>query len=183
MKTNQSKLEGYVLEQAKKKNGGKLCDEREMQQTSGALVTGAALAMIFDCVMMAFHFIRHNTEKAYPYLAQLLVMCAGFALASLGQKQANLPKTFYGKPISPEKSGKAYAKRLVFCALESAILTVVITIFNIYDGSKLTGELITDSVISFVIFTLLDTAFCEYRVHRWRKFQAELDAEEDDLAD
>ena len=182
MSDTKSKLENYVLEKAKKKNGGTLTDERQMQQNSTALATAVVFAILFDIVMMIIHFFRHNTEAAFPYLAQLLVISLGFGIAAIGQKEAGYPTSLYGKKVSPEKSGKGFAKRLLTCVLECAVFAVLISAFNMYNAGKfeVTAEVIRNAVLGL---TVISVAVCERRVHRYRKYQAQLDAEENDLDD
>lgn len=178
--TAKTKLENYVVDSVKKKNGG-VIDERMQLQNSTAIATGVSFAIVFDIVMMAVHFIKHNTEAAYPYLAQLLVICAGFGLASLGNKEPGLPRTLSGRNVDPEKSGKAFTKRLLACLLDSLVTCGAIMCFNAYDKGGFSGEIIKDAVIMIVIFLVIEVAVCESRVSRWHKFQAQLDAEENDL--
>ena len=181
MKTNNNEFESYVSRKLKEK--ADTPDERQMQQTSTAMSIAVVFGMLFDVVMMAIYFIRHDTDKAYPYLAQLLVICAGFGIAMLGNKEPGVPKTLSGRSVPTEKTGKAFALRLLNCFIEAASLSVVIMLFNVYDKGSFTGTLITETIISFAIFMAIEVAFCEFRVHRYRKAQAKLDQEENDLED
>lgn len=181
MKINNNGFESFVSKKLKEKAAAP--DERQMQQNSNALAVAVAFGILFDVVMMAIHFLRHDTEKAYPYLAQLLVMCAGFGIAMLGNKEPGLPKTLSGRSVPTEKSRRAFAMRLLNCFIEAASLSAAIMLFNVYDKGSFTGPLIAETIISFAIFMAIETAFCEFRVHRYRKAQGRLDKEENDLED
>lgn len=177
----ENKTRDHLIENAKKKNNGALYDERQMKNTASSMAIMVVFAMLFDIIMMLIHFIDHNIEKAYPYLAQLLVMCAAFGLASLGNKERGLPKTLFGKNVSPEKSRKAFFKRFLVCLIDTAVTVAVVTAFNIHIDGKISGSIVSDTVIFFVIFMLLEVGFCEMRVHSYRKFQKKLDEEENDI--
>jgi hypothetical protein len=179
--TTRSRLEKYVLDSAAKKNGGVVYDERQRLQSSGALGAAVIFAMLFDVVMMAVHFFKHEGERAYPYLAQLLVMCAAFGIASLGSKEPHMPATLSGRSVDPAKTGKAFAKRFLACFIDSAVTAAVIFAFHVYDKNGVTAEIVRDAVFYFAGFLLIEVAVCERRVHRWRRFQSQLDAEENDL--
>ena len=104
--TTRSRLENYVLENAKSKNGGAVYDERQRLQSSGALGAAVIFAMLFDVMMMAVHFFKHESDRAFPYLAQMLVMCAAFGIASLANKEPHMPATLAGRNVDPEKTAK-----------------------------------------------------------------------------
>lgn len=178
---NGNKIQKHLTENAKKKNNGALYDERQMQNNATSMTIIVVFAMLFDVIMMLIHFINHNTEKAYPYLAQLLVICAAFGLASLGNKEHELPKILSGNKVSPEKSRKAFFKRFFACFIDTVVTVAVVTVFNIHIDGKVTGTIVSDTVIFFVIFMLLEVGICEKRVHSYRKFQKKLDEEENDI--
>lgn len=165
----------------KTKNNSAHYDERQMQNNATSMATVVSFAMFFDIIMMVIYFINRNIEKAYPYIAQLLVMCAAFALASLGNKEHDLPKTLSGNTVSPEKSKKAFFKRFLACFIDSIVTVAVVTVFNIYIDGKVTGSIVSDTIIFFIIFMLLEIGLCEIRTHRYRKFQKELDEEENKI--
>ena len=179
--TTRSRLENYVLENAKSKNGGAVYDERQRLQSSGAIGAAVIFAMLFDVVMMAVHFFKHERDRAFPYLAQLLVMCAAFGIASLANKEPHMPATLAGRNVDPEKSGKAFAKRFLACFIDSAVTTAVIFAFHIYENGGVTSEIVRDAVFYLVGFLIIEVAVCERRTHRWRSYQSQLDAEENDL--
>lgn len=179
--TTKARLEQYILDNAKNKNGGAVYDERQRLQSSGALAAALIFAMLFDIIMMAVHFFKHNSEGAFPYLAQMLVMCAAFGIASIGNKEPHLPATLSGRNVPSEKSGKALARRILACVTDSAVTAAVIFALNAYSSGGITGEVVRDTAVYFTLFTLIELAVCERRVHRWRKYQAQLDAEENDL--
>lgn len=183
MKENKKRLENYVVKKAKKKNGSELYDERQLQQTSNMFMTAAAFAIVFDVVMMAVHIIKHNVEKGYPYMAQLLVICVAFGIASLGRKEPGLPRTLSGISVDPEKNGKGFAKRLLDCVLETAVTVAAITALKIYVDGKPSDNMVSDTAIFFTVFLLIEIAVCEIRVHRWRVYQHQLDEEENDIDD
>ena len=172
------KLEKYVLENAKAKNGGVIYDERQRLNGYLSLSTAVIFAIEFDMVMMVLCFIRHDTDKCYPYLAQILVICAGFGLAALGNKEPHLPSTISGRSIDPDVSPKAFAKRVLSCVVDSAVTAAAITGFEIYDAGGISNQTIYDGIIMLVIFMIIDIIVCEIRVRRWRRFQAQLDADE-----
>lgn len=183
MKNNKTKLENYIVEKAKKKNGGELFDERQMQSNGTLFAACITAAIIFDVVMMTVYFFRHNMEKCYPYLAQLVIIIAVFAIVSLGNKEPGLPRTLSGRAVSPDKSGKALAKRLFSCFVDSFVTAAFVTALNIYvDGVDKRG-IVSDTAIFFAIFMLIEVTVCEVRVYRWRKHQEKLDAEENNLED
>ena len=181
MKTDKTKLEKYVSDNLMSKPG--LPDERQLKQTSNAFMTGLAFAMLFDIAMMICYFVKHETEKAYPYLAQLLVICGGFCIASMGNKDPGLPMTLWGRSIPVEKTGSAFAKRLLHCIIEAAAFSAALMAFNIYDGGKFGSSMIIETLLSFLIFTGIEVLICEFRVKRYRKAQEKLDQEENDLED
>lgn len=181
MKDNRTKLENYVLKNAKSKGG--TYDERVMQQSSLAFSTAALCAMFFDVAMMVYYFVKKSEEKSYPYLAQLLVICVAAGLVMMGKGEPGLPRTLSGRTVSAEKSGKAAARRILSCLIDTVVTVAVITGFNIYSEGGLPEDIVKETAIFFTVFMLIETAVCEFRVRRWRKHQAELDAQEDDLED
>lgn len=183
MKDNKTKLENLVIEGGKKKNGGKLYDERQMYQAGTVFSACAIMAVLFDVIMIAYHIIRRNIEKGYPYLAQLLVILVVFAIASLGAKEPDLPKTLSGRSVPPERNRKAFLKRLLSCFLDSIVTVAVITALEIYADRGVDGDIVNSIAISFAVFMIIEVIVCEFRVWRWHEHQSKLDAEENDLED
>lgn len=180
MKDKKTKLEQYYIDKMKNKNGGRLPDEREMQENSQALNTALVFGLIFDGVMILYYFITRNIEKTYPYLAQLLVVSAVFALMSFASKTVKPPHTLWGKDVDCSQGKKAFARRAGLCVIESIVYGAVLIALDIYADKKVTGSILYDAVITVVIFSAINITVCEYRVKSYRKYQVRLDAEEED---
>lgn len=182
--TNKERLENYVVNKAQEKRANEnFMDERQQLKTAKMFMASAVCAMLFDCIMMAVYVIKRDADKAYPYLAQLLVISVVFCIAALGQKEPGLPTTLSGRSVDPEKSGAAFAKRLLGYFVEAAFVLAAITALNVYVDGKVTGSIVSDTIITFVIFMLIEAGIGELRVHRWRSWQQKLDEEENSLED
>lgn len=182
--TNKERLENYVVDKARtKKENGSLMDERQQLRTANMFMAAAVCAMLFDVIMMAIYVIKRDADKSYPYLAQLLVISVVFCIASLGQKEPGLPATLSGRNVDPEKSGAAFAKRLLSYFIESAVGVAAITALNVYVDGNVTGSIVSDTIITLVVFLLIEMGIGELRVHRWRSWQKKLDDEENELDD
>ena len=48
------------------------------------------------------------------------------------------------------------------------------------DRSKVTGSIVYDGIMAVVIFSLINIAVCEMRVRSYRRYQAKLDAQENE---
>lgn len=173
-----------MRDRVKKRNGGQLPDERQQQFNATVLTTAMVFGVAFDLIMMVYHFAAKNIEKAYPYVAQLVIMSVGCLLASFGNKDVQPPTVFFGKrSFNTDKSTSAFFSRLAWCALDSLAYTIFIIVFDAYIGGQVTGSLISDGIHIFIIFTVMQSISCEIKVHRYRKNMALLDAEENDLND
>lgn len=182
MKKNE--LENKLVDSVKKKNGGQLPDERQQQLNSSVIACALVFGVVFDLVMMIYYFITKNIEKSYPYVAQLVIICIGCFLASLNSKEAQPPTIFFSRrSVNTDKTARAFVSRTAWCMLDSLVLTIIITLFNIYTDGKVTGSLISDGIIFFCIFTIIESVLCEIKVRHYRKRIAILDAEENDLDD
>lgn len=182
MKKN--KLENNLIDSVKKKNGGQLPDERQQQVNSSIIACALIFGVAFDLIMMIYYFVTKSMENAYPYVAQLVVICIGCLLASLGSKEAQPPTIFFsGRSVNTDKTTRAFFSRVAWCGLESLVFTVIITLFDIYTDGKVTGSLLSDGIILFCIFTIIECIICEIKVRRYRKHMTELDAEENNLED
>lgn len=178
-----NKLENSIIENAKKKNGGALPDEREQLENSNAMNAACAIGLLFDIVMMFYYFITRNIEKSYPYLAQLLVISVVFALVSFGGKTVKPPRTLWSREVDYSKGGKAFAKRALMCSLEQLLFAAALIAFDAYTEKKVTGSIVTDAIFTFVILALIDITVCELRVRSFRKFLDRLDEEENSIDD
>lgn len=180
MKDKKTKLEQYYIDKMKNKNGGRLPDEREMQENTMALNTACVFGLIFDGAMILYYFITRNIEKSYPYLAQLLVIAVVFALMSFASKTVKPPHTLWGKDVDYSQGRKAFARRAGLCIIESLVYAAVLIALDIYADKKVTGSIFCDAVITAVIFSAINITVCEHRVRSYRRYQARLDAEEED---
>lgn len=178
------KLENKLIESVKKKNGGQIPDERQQKFNSMVLINALIFGMVFDFIMMIYHFATRNIEKAYPYVAQLVVISIVCLLGSLGNKEAKLPTTLLSRrSLKADKNKRAFFSRLAFCIFDALIFAVIITVCAAYTDGRLTGSLVSDGFFAFIIFVLINTVCCEISVHRYRKRMAILDAEENDIDD
>lgn len=182
MKRN--KLENKLIDSVKKNNGGQLPDERQQEFNSMILTNALLFGVIFDSIMMIYYFAARNIDKSFPYVAQLLAISVGGFLASLGNKEAKLPTTFFSRrSVKVDKNTRAFFSRLTFCIFDALIFAVIISACDAYTDGRLTGSLVSDGIFAFFIFVLINVVHCEISVHRYRKHMAILDAEENDLDD
>lgn len=177
-------LENKPNDNAKKKNGGQPLDERQQQFNYTVVTCALVLGVTFDLVMMIYYFVTKNIEKAYPYIAQLVIISIGCLIASFGNKEVEPPTIPFGtRSVNTDKSTYAFMSRIAWCMLDSLVYAIIVTLFEAYTDGRVTGSLLSDGIVVFLIFTIMKSVFCEIRVHRYRKYMAILDAEENDLDD
>lgn len=182
MKKNE--LENKLIDSVKKKNGGQLPDERQQQFNSSVTACALIFCVAFDLIMMIYFFVTKNVEKAYPYVAQLVIMSIGCFLASLGNKEALPPTTlFSSRSVNTDKTAQAFFSRIAWYMLDSLPFAIVVTLFHMYIDDKETGSLISDGIIIFCFTTIIESIVSEVKVHRYRKHIAMLDAEENNIED
>ena len=181
MKKNE--FENKRSDNAKKKSGS-FPDERQQKSNATVIACALVFGVAFDFIMMIYYFFTKNIEKAYPYVAQLVIMSIGCLLASLGSKEVQPPTIFISRrSVNTDKTTRAFLSRIAWCMLDSLVFTVVITLLDVYVDGKITGSLISDGIIMFCIITIMDSMICEIKVRRYRKHLAILDAEENNLED
>ena len=171
------------MNSVKKQNSGVIADERQRLYNMSALTCGLVAGLFLDIVMIFYHFLTRNIESTYPYIAQILVISIGFCIAARRNAEVTLPKTLFGKSLNTDKTASGFFKRLVWYAADALSITVVLIAFTAYTEGKIPGLFISDGIIDFVVFILFDILFGEIRVHRYRKYTAKLDEEENDLSD
>ena len=177
-------LEDKLIDSVKKKNNRQLPDERQQQFNSSVVACALVFGVAFDFIMMIYYFVTKTPEKAYPYVAQLVIISIGCFIASLGSKEAQPPMILFSRrSVNTDKNTRAFISRIAWCMLDSLILAGVITLFDAYTDGKVTGSLISDGIILFCIVTIIECMICEIKVHRYRKHMAVLDAEENNLED
>ena len=177
-------IENKQVDSIKMRNGGRLPDERQRQFNSIIIAVALIVGVAFDFIMMIYYFVARNMEKAYPYVAQLVIMGVACFFASLGGKEAQPPTVCFGRRIAnTDKNTRAFLSRIAWCMLDSLVFAVAITLFDAYADGKVTGSLILDGFIFFCIFTVIESIACEVKVRRYRKYMAKLDAEENNLED
>ncbi len=135
MKDKKTKPEQYYIVKMKNKNGGRLPDEREMQENSQALNTALVFGLIFDGVMILYYFITRNIEKSYPYWAQLLVIAVVFALMSFASKTVKPPHTLWGRTLTAH-GAERHLQGGQACALSSHLSTVRCLLLLMYIRTK-----------------------------------------------
>lgn len=172
MKRNQ--FETNLMNSIKKQNGGEIADERQKLYNMSALVCGLTAGLALDIVMITYHFVIRNIEGTYPYIAQILIIAIFFCLASRRNADITLPKTIFGKPLNADKTVSGFFKRLIWYAADAVSFTVFLIALDAYTEGKISGSFISDGIISFVVFALYNIVFCEFRVHRYRKYTAKL---------
>lgn len=181
---NKEKLETKLMNKIKKQHGGQIPDERQQQFNSMVLTTAVTFGIVFDLIMMIYYFVTRNIEKAYPYVAQLVIMGVACLLASLGSREVQPPTILFTKrSVNIGKGAPAFFSRMAWCMLDSLIFAAVLTVCDIYADGKVTGSLVSDGLIMFCTFLVVDCILCEIKVRRYRKYMALLDAEENDLED
>ena len=181
---NKLKLERGIINHVKVGNRGQLPDERQQLFNGRLLASAVIFGIAFDVIMMIYYFVTKNIENAYPYVAQIIVMSVGCVLASFGNKEVEPPTILFSKrSVNTDKSAHAFISRIAWCLLDSLIFAAIITAFDAYTNGKVTGSLILDGILSVCVFWIIDIIICEIKVHRYRKYIAILDAEENDLSD
>ena len=156
-------------------------DERISQVSEKRLAVCGAIAMMYAAVRIIY--VGFRGELAVPELVLLFLMVGAMALIDRKNDVYELPR-FFGRPLDPKPSarGKRCGVYLLAAAGLAGSWAAADYFCNVFHwGTPETG-ILADFAVCTVIFFLIDFVWGEHKVKQYNKYQAKLEAEENDLS-
>lgn len=157
-------------------------DERTMQVNEKRLAICGVIAIFYVAVRIVYVGFQGNL--AVPELVLLFLMFAAGTLVDRRNEIHALPQ-FMGRTLDPKPAArpKRIGMYLLGALLLSASWTAMDYFGNLIGWSEPVQGVLADIAISTAVFFLIDLIFGEWKVSRYNRYLAKMEAEENDLSD
>ena len=156
-------------------------DERISQVSQMRLAVCGILAIPY--ILYRIIHAWFSGENAVPELVLLTMMTAATALVERINNVYSMP-TMIGRQLNPAPSARG--KRITVYLFDAAVIAAAITLLDYFCNfigwsSSLTGALLLFALAALLTF-LFNIVWGEHKVKQYNKYQAKLEAEENDLS-
>lgn len=153
-------------------------DERIQRNETQALANAALVGMMVVLVKIAYSVIKSTLswETFIWDIGLLSLMSITIAISLYRLKDIDAPKSIFGQVLSTDQTTGAKKQRVNKAYLPSSILTAIIVtlLYIIFPTRPLNWtSILTDFVINFIIFFLMNFFWYEHEVKRYNKFFTE----------